>query len=222
MNIYNYKGFALQRKNISCYEEQTVCTSAALNKIPFKIFQDGKDVPKDLIPVGDCKFVQSVLGRKIIPNYYPIQLEQYLRRKVWHSDRWPLKRVFVKPSDQYKRFTGFVTNGTYRGKKKGPYILSDIIQIKNEWRYYLGTKMDGFWYSGQDEEKIAPTLPDFPKMEYNIGCLDMGETFDGELILIEWQHPFSCGWYGKGVNDGEEYTQWLIDGYMEIGNGSRV
>ena len=220
MNIYDYKGFALQRKNIGCYEEQTVSCSAVLNKVPFKLFQNAKDVPRDFIPVGDCKFVQSVLGKNIIPNYYPIVLEKYLKRKIWYSDKWPLgEKVFIKPSDEYKRFTGFVTNGTYKGKKRGPYVLSEVIKIKNEFRYYLGTDMGGFWYAGQDEDKPAPILPLIDLKDCKIGCLDMGETEKGELILIEWQHPFSCGWYGKGVKDGEKYTQWLIDGYLEIVNG---
>lgn len=217
MNIYDYKGFALQRKNIGYYEEQTIISSAVLNKIPFKIFQDAKGIPKDLVPVGDCPFVQDVIGRSIIPNYYPKSLEKYLKREIWFSDKWPLgKKVFIKPSDKYKRFTGFVTSGTYKGKKKPPYVLSKVIKIKNEWRYYLGSNMVGFWYAGEDEEKVAPALVDLPKMEYNVGCLDMGETFDGDLVLIEWQHAFSCGWYGKGVSDGEKYAQWLIDGYREI------
>ena len=97
MNIYDYKGFALQRKNIGYYEEQTVISSAVLNKIPFKIFQDAKDISKDFVPVGDCPFVQNVIGRSIVPNYYPKSLEKYLKREIWFSDKWPLgKKVFIR------------------------------------------------------------------------------------------------------------------------------
>lgn len=213
----DYRGFAIHKKNIRAYEEATVLSTCILESIPYVVVSGYKNVKSDMIPVGDIKFIQAVVGTKVKPQYYPF--ESLLKRKVWYTDEWPLgKVVFIKPADEYKRFTGFITNGGYRRKKRGPYVCSEVIKIKNEWRYYLGSGMDeGFWYAGQDECKESPALGSFG-IDFNnmYGCLDMGELEDGSIILVEYQHAFSCGWYGKGVQDGSKYAKWLAYGYADM------
>lgn len=153
------------------------------------------------------------------PDYYPKWLTSYLYRKVWKDDKWVLgKRFFVKPADKYKRFTGFVTYGTYAKKKKPPFWYSDIVSFTNEWRYYIsnGKVLCGEWYWGEKEQEAPKLLFDIP-VTYS-GALDFGILTTGEFALVESQHPFACGWYGKSI---ALYAQWLIDGwiYMKSNDG---
>jgi hypothetical protein len=167
------------------------------------------------IPCGSVEWCEIILGKKIIPDYYPEWLQDHLYRKVWKADKWPLQRVFIKPSERYKRFSGKTTTGTYKGKKKPPYWCSEIVHFQNEWRYYIsnGKVLCSGWYSG-DEEKT----PDAPELKINIpsnfcGAVDFGTLSSGELALVEVNHPFSCGWYGSREQD-HLYFQWLIDGWV--------
>jgi hypothetical protein len=42
----------------------------------------------------------------------------------------------------------------------------------------------------------------------------MGENQDGQLILVEQQAPFACGWYGKTTPaENEKYTKWIAHGW---------
>lgn len=176
-------------------------------------FTDTKNIPNDYIAVGNVEWCVSVLGKNITPDYYPIFLQNHLFRNVWKTDKWPLgEKVFVKPADIYKRFTGFITNGGYKGKKRGPYWCSDIVKFENEWRYYIadGKTLCGEWYWGDDiNTPIAPELNiDIPTNW--CGTLDFGQLSTGELALVEAHHPFACGWYGK---NHELYVEWVVKGW---------
>ena len=168
------------------------------------------------MPSGSVEWCLKSLGKNIIPNYYPEWLSNHLYRKVWKEDKWPLgKKVFIKPADKYKRFTGFETTGTYKKKKKPPYWCSEIVEFVNEWRYYIsgGKVLTGEWYWGDEIN-----TPDAPELSINIpeafyGTLDFGITKTGNFSLVEAHHPFACGWYGK---QHEIYLQWLIDGWNHL------
>jgi hypothetical protein len=153
------------------------------------------------------------LGKIVKPDYYPSFLQEHLHRKVWQTNDWPLgKKVFIKPSDKYKRFNGFVTNGGYKGKKKAPYWCSDVISFVNEWRYYIanGEILTGEWYLGDEIN-----TPDAPELKITIpkdycGAVDFGITTEGNMCLVEANHPFACGWYGK---EHEKYAKWIVEGW---------
>ena len=92
-----------------------------------------EDIEKDYVPCGSVEWCLHLLDKKIVPDYYPEWLQGSLHRKVWQSDEWILgRKLFVKPSDRYKRFTGFVTTGTYSKKKKPPFWYSEVITFVNE------------------------------------------------------------------------------------------
>lgn len=219
INLKGYKGFALLKKDNS-KEAQAVMITCALQKIPYIRVNLKDKVPSEYVPSGSIEWVESILGYHPTPDYYPSFLKQYLYREVWKADKWPFdKKVFIKPAYCYKRFNGCITiPGSYRGKKKGPYWCSDIIYFENEWRYYIsnGKVLCGEWYQG-DEEKMPNAS--FTDMNYPVlyfpkdfcGAVDFGETIEGKFALIESQHPYSCGWYGK---EHEIYCQWLIDGWI--------
>ena len=180
-------------------------------------------MPPDFIPCGGVDWCLEVLGRDVVPDYYPEFLSNYLHRKVWRSDEWPLgAKTFVKPSDRYKRFTGFVTNGGYRNKKRGPYWCSEVVKFENEWRYYVshGKVLASGWYWGYEKgQPEAPRLT-MPLPDDYCGALDFG-TLVGHpetLALIEANHPFACGWYGK---DPRAYAKWIIDGWAYMTSGHK-
>lgn len=215
----NYKGFEIYSKMSQDFESQAIILICVMDRIKYKIIRNIKEHEEGYIPIGGIKFIQGILGRVIKPDYYPTYLKGYLRRSIWETDKWPIgRRVFIKPSDEHKRFNGIITNGGWKGKKRGPYICSDIIKIKNEWRYYIlnGEIIYSRWYKGEEEDKVSPNLG----IEFDkdlISCLDMGEDYEGNLILIESQSPFSCGWYGSNNYEcASKYVKWISYGWEQI------
>ena len=141
---------------------------------------------------------------------------------MWKADKWPMhQRVFIKPADRHKRFTGFVTAGMgYKGKKSPPYWCSDIVPpFTNEWRYYIanGKILTSGWYWG--DEINTPDAPElnisFP--EDYCGAIDFGEhkQFPGRFMLVEANEPYACGWYGD-AEDRNSFTEWLIHGWHNM------
>ena len=185
------------------------------------------EAEREYIPCGSVEWCGLLLDKKVIPDYYPEWAKSILHRKVWQGDKWLLQKVFVKPADRYKRFTGFVTTGTYKGKKKPPFWFSEVVHFENEWRCYItnGIIKACEWYWGDEvntpeislEGDIIKTLQLFIPSEYS-GALDIGYIKSvGELAVIESQHPFACGWYGRQQDD-HIYFQWLIDGWDYMQN----
>jgi len=219
VNLYSYKGFALITQNKSLEAGRLILLCSIKNISLIKINKKEK-CPDDYIPCGSVEWCINSLGFNITPDYYPEWAKDFLHRKVWKSSEWLLgKKLFVKPADRYKRFTGFVTDGYYKGKKKPPLWYSDIVQFENEWRYYVsyGKVICSGWYWGDQIN-----TPDAPELNIKIpesysGALDFGADKKGQLILIESQHPFACGWYGKHEED-YLYFQWLIDGWVYMKN----
>ena len=101
------EGFAIQHGDNS-KEAQCVCLYANYYKIPRKSFRKAIDVPNGWVPCGSVEWAESILGKPIKPDYYPDFLSSWVKRKVWEQEKWPFgNRVFIKPSDRHKRFTGF-------------------------------------------------------------------------------------------------------------------
>jgi len=217
------KGFALQSALVNSFsnkEETAIITYCAINKIPWKLCNRPEDVPEGYIPSGNVDWCEKFLPKeKTVPNYYPEFLKDYLFRRVWWTDHWPLgERVFIKPADRHKRFTGLLTTGGYRKKKKGPYWCSEIVKFTNEWRYYVaeGKILTGEWYDGDEVN-----TPDAPALNIEIpetyhGTLDFGTLTTGELALVEAHPPYACGWYGK---DHKLYVEWLVKGWKYLTEG---
>ncbi len=118
-----------------------------------------------------------------------------------------------------------MTSGTWKGKRRGPYWLSEIVQFTNEWRYYVtnGKVVAARWYWGDDvNTPVAPELNiDWPKTFCGTG--DFGQYPDGRIALVEAHPPFACGWYGS-LGEGEIYVPWLIAGweYLNQSTGSSL
>ena len=216
---YSEVKFAIESGDHLSKEAMAVSIFSTLNRYTCRKFQNAKDVPPDFIPCGSVEWCETILGKHVVPDYYPSFLQEHLHRKIWQTTTWPIgEHVFIKPSDRYKRFTGFVTNGGYRKKKKGPYWCSNVVKFENEWRYYVsnGKVLTGEWYSGDEEG-----TPDAPQLEITLpdgycGALDFGMAIFADykvLTLVEANHPFACGWYGK---KHDLYAQWIIDGWNYV------
>jgi hypothetical protein len=211
------KGFSILSGHICGKEETAILNHCILNKIPYKICHKPEDSPEGYMPCGTVEWVEKFLPKeKTVPDYYPEFLKGSLYRSVWRTDTWPLgKKVFIKPADRHKRFTGVITSGGYRKKKRGPYWCSDIVVFTNEWRYYVadGKVLVGEWYSGDEVNE-----PDAPELNIAIpagycGALDFGTLTTGEFALVEANSPYACGWYGK---KHELYSEWLIKGWKYL------
>ena len=220
INLKGHTGFALMKgdRSIEASKLELYCS---LTNIPIIHVDKKTACPDEYVPCGSVEWCLLCLGKEVIPNYYPEWLNEFLYRKVWQADKWPLgKKCFIKPSDKYKRFTGFVTTGTYKKKKKPPFWCSDIVSFVNEWRYYIADSkiLCGEWYWGDEiNTPEAPQLNIEPRISTNYcGALDFGILKDGRLALIEAQHPFACGWYGKNI---ELYAQWVISGWKYMKEG---
>lgn len=214
VDLYPYIGFAIARKDTSLEASRLHMYCVKYDYELIRI-DPNRPCPEFYIPCGSVEWCQKSLGKTIIPDYYPSWLEDSLHRNVWREDNWILDRkLFVKPADKYKRFTGFVTTGTYKQKKRGSLIWSEVVQFTNEWRYYVteGKVVASGWYSGDEVN-----TPDAPLLNIKIpkhfsGAVDFGTTVDSKFALVESHHPFACGWYGKQSED-HLFFQWLIDGW---------
>ena len=175
----------------------------------------GKPKDSEHTVVGSVEWCERFLP-PVTPDYYPEYLQPWMFRLWGVCNKWPLgKRLFIKPADSYKRFTGLVTNGGYKGKKRGPYVWSQPVTFEQEWRYYVsdGDVVTTGWYNGHDEEEPAPPLPFlFPKV---CGAFDFGRLDTGQLALVEAHHPYACGWYGE-FSKHKAYVTWLIRGWEYI------
>ena len=210
-----------------------------------------KEPPLNSIPIGSVQWCEKVYG-KHTPDYYPDFLKDYLHRKIWKCQFKNIKEndkpLFIKPSEDYKSWNGFVysKNTSDIKIKDDEYIIcSDVVHFINEWRYYIinGKVLESAWYDGDisDEDvlkglaKKSPKLPDklLSILEENnyYGVIDMGEIMkDGKLefILVETCHPYAIGWYLES-NSYKNYAKFLIesDKYLkkriyEVGQVSQI
>lgn len=221
--MLDIKGFAVQANQVrsNADKEQTaILTYCVLNKTPYKLCNRKEDRPEGYIPCGTVEWCEFFLpDEKKTPDYYPEFLKDHLHRKIWKTDSWPMEKgIFIKPADRHKRYTGFVTIGGYRKKKRGPHWCSEVVRFENEWRYYVadGKVLTGEWYSGDEEN-----TPDAPELnikipEWYCGALDFGMLTTGELALVEANSPYACGWYGK---DHKLFVEWLIKGWAYMTQG---
>lgn len=209
--------FAIQTSDRNNHEAQAILWYCTMEKLERIVVNNPTDVPKGYVPVGKVNWVEKVIGRVETPDYYPAFLYEWVKRRIWSPLEWPKYSCFIKPADQHKRFTGFVTKGGWKGKKKGPWLASEIVTFENEWRYYVanGQVIHAKWGFGK-EECEAPTLDiDWPK-DY-CGAVDFGSYPDGTIALVEANSPFSCGWYDT-VTKGGIYAKWLATGWDHITN----
>lgn len=182
------------------------------------------------VPVGDVPFCSEIMRRQGIavpkPDFYPEFLSEWMHRTFAIQDhtRMGSDRVFfswfVKAADEYKAYPARILNARDRWPVDGRFIMSEVVNFTQEWRYYLadGQLVTSGWYDGNNEDEPAPSLSiDWPKGF--CGAVDFGRLDTGKIALVESHHPFACGerdagffggWYG---DDAELFVLWLIEGW---------
>jgi len=191
----------------------------------------------DCMVAGSVPFILHALRRlgAAVPAHtpYPDVLKPWLHRQV--QRRTHLRdvlddlnkggrRVFVKPADGWKRFTGFVAESSdlfyFNGASKNTAVwVSDPIEIVSEWRAYVahGEVLDiRFADHGGDRSVV----PDGGVIHAAVAQLvaagvapagfviDFGVLKSGQTALIEMNDGFSFGAYG-GVS---ARTYWAVAG----------
>jgi hypothetical protein len=209
--------FALQSGRQS-HEASAICLYCAKHGIERRFIRPSDPLPEGWIPVGTVEFCEGFLPYRPTPDYAPAWLRPLLYRNVWITESPPAKSCWIKPADKYKRFDAFFYSPGDR-LPGGPYFCSEPLpEIIHEWRYYLaeGSAVAAGWYDGADPENTPPA-PKFPASAPSsfTGAVDLAETSEGTLCLIECHHPYACGWYGP-LGQAEPYAKWLTEGWQRL------
>jgi hypothetical protein len=156
------------------------------------------------IPIGSLDFVFTYLKYKPKPINIPIELrkEKYLKRVLYEANKKDIKfdkKLFIKSATDYKSFTDIVKRPDE--VPEGIYIVSDVIDIKSEWRAFVfcDRLLDVRRYAGDfrvfpDIKLIEEMIKDY-KTSPDAYTLDVGVNDNGTFVIEV--HPFaSCGLYG--------------------------
>lgn len=167
------------------------------------LFTDKKLYP-DYIPIGSVEFVINYLNKhyNLIPKPKNIPKElldyKWTNRYVFNgTDKDITDKKFIKSNDSIKGFTEISKNAP-----PGNYQISDIIDIKSEWRCFIYKgKLVGLQnYSGEFDtfpnvNKIKSIIKNY-KSQPVAFTLDVGITEKNETSIIEVHDFFSVGLYG--------------------------
>ncbi len=185
-------------------------------KVETKFVRDPDSARPDDVAIGDVPYCEAVLAAQGVsrpePDFYPEFLYDWMRRwafKVRYAAT-VTQPVFVKSATGYKDYPACVLN-TGDTLPPGMNWVCEPVKFTQEWRYYVsdGDVVATGWYDGSDENEPAPSLAiEWPKSF--CGAVDFGRLDNGNMALIESQHPFACGWYG---DDPELFLLWQIRGW---------
>jgi hypothetical protein len=162
------------------------------------------------VPIGSIEFVMNYLNTYYPSNQYkPLNIppelmkDEYLKRSCTietaeniHQYKEPL---FIKDVDKLKGFCEIVNNKQDM-PASGNYLVSEIIDIKSEWRAFVyNNELVGLQnYSG--DFKLFPDVQIIQNMikDFNYPyahTIDVGINDKGTFV-IECHDFFSCGLYG--------------------------
>jgi len=162
------------------------------------------DINSIYIPIGSVEFVTEYLKKYYNSEPKPINVPKELAGVEWsgrkiingtEKDISGLK--FVKSNDKIKSFTKLCDRAP-----KGNYQISDLIDIKSEWRafVYEGRIVGLQNYSGEfdvfpDVNRIKRMINIY-KSQPIVFTIDVAITEKNETVVIEVHDFFSCGLYG--------------------------
>ena len=212
-----------------CYSAQL---GARLANIKCKTFRDSLTIPFEStsIIVGSveqCHIWLEASGFGIpqaipLEHFHPDHLGRKIERKhisevyartfaEWKNKCY--KKVFIKPSQNIKAFTGFVMDDPrllrlWSEKFEGEVYEQEVVDIISEYRLYVsqGKILGLFNYAGDclifpDAELIKTVKYRADDLEYLSYTLDFGVLNDGRTILIEANDGYAIGNYGLEPHD---------------------
>lgn len=171
------------------------------------------------------------------PKYlgYPDSIKEFLHRDIKSLNFKDIKNksfpYFVKPLDSIKDFTGTTIENNKQFKIFTQYypiedntqlLVSDIIDIKSEWRCFVhkGELKGMHWYQGDfsmfpDHIEIIKMIKAYKNCPVSY-TLDVGIIYKtgGEVTcLVEVNDFWAIGSYGF---NSKTYVRMLIDRFQEI------
>lgn len=193
------------------------------------------------IPEFDCYIMDKYNKSRADYDFHKRTIEIYNKIAIKQGIfRFP---IFIKPKET-KLFTGFV----YRGKLTGEYYddgekedysehdkeqlekyvklsdetelyISDIINIKAEWRCYIKKgKLISVCQYDDSEEDLIPDSNFINKCIEKLGnstlALDIGLLDNGEYVVIELNDAWAIGKY-SGISDND-YFNFIVTRWEEI------
>ena len=238
----------LQRGQQAATESRAIRAYAMTRDIPVSVaslddLHDGRCVAPDEVPIGSVEFVRAALSYAGFRAPQPLPyLSGYLHRHVWPSTagevRTSSKRVFVKPRDQVKTFTGILWPESREIEDLAvfasvpdhfPVYCSEPVKWLSEWRYYVlrGRIVgSGRYDCGPDD---APT-PDRGVVESAVAeypdppagyALDFGVLASGETAMVEANDGWALGLY-RGDCATADYVELLAARWREMVLGKAV
>ena len=181
---------------------------------------------------GTVEFMTEVFNKQIkrVPSWdcYPHEIKSCLLREVWVTTLASVGEGFegfIKPM-RTKLWTGFVVRdpGDMQKlavfSKSTPVYLSETVEWKSEWRYYVikGEIRASACYEGDDAIEpdlfVVNSALKLIKDRAAAFCIDFGVLADGRTALVEVNDGWSLGWYLD--NQVDVYFELLMTRYREI------
>lgn len=195
--------------------------------------------PDTYIPVGSIEFVSTFLRRfypeaekALRPLNVPEKLFPFAGRKIANINiREDFKvfrdcnDVFIKSNEKIKdEFNGpkFDVWNYYESKDFVKYQVSEIIDLKSEWRVIVFHGQIQYVANYAGDCTVFPDIETIKAMIKAYGdnapvayTLDVGVS-DNETVVVECHRFFSCGLYG--YNDLQKYPKMLSQEWFEMKN----
>jgi hypothetical protein len=172
------------------------------NDMNYVLSDDINDYGIGYIPIGSVEFVQQYLKTyhniNVKPINIPNELFPFCERTIINGTEKDINGTkFVKSNDKIKYYTEIT-----KIAPPGNYQISDIIDIKSEWRSFVyKNKLVGLQnYSG--DFKIFPDIEKIETIINNYKSAPIAYTLDVAILtnnktdIIEIHDFFSCGLYG--------------------------
>lgn len=148
------------------------------------------------------------------PIDYPVELHQFLGRKVWRSrmdiltaaNEW---EIFIKPADRCKKFTGRAIRHSHDLIKCGDLSdgaeevwCSELVNFEAEWRCFIryGRILGVHQYTGDWKVAFDPQVIESAVAAHISApaayAIDFGVTDTGETLVVEVNDGYALGAYG--------------------------
>lgn len=239
ITMKNKREVVLQRN--SALREGTAVRAYA-EKVTLASIDEISNLPKTgWMPVGSVEFCRAAMDHQQVEppcvSTYPEHLRDFLHRETWLDTAGNVlangRRIFVKPSEQLKLFTGFVwpdEDGQEIALKDLPadevLWCGEPVSFTQEWRYYIckGKIVGaGRYDDGEEENSVTEMMLHYAAMEmvkrYRNApagySLDIGILDDGRVALVEANDGWALGLY-SGSCSTSDYFNLLVTRWDEI------